>query len=276
MKIIRFFKNNMVFFIFFFHFLLSCTNVDLNQLDKRIKENINISLVSDLDPAGSNTFQFIVVGDTHVGNPAGKIFEDYLSQILTPQDAFILLAGDVTQAGLNSEFNTFLSLMLQVGVTYKAAIGNHDLFFGGWSRWKSHLGRSLYSFNADDTHIVMLDSANGVLGKRQLDWLRQDLVQSSAAIKIVVSHYPPWVGRFSSLFKMGSDEEAALLKDILYEHRVDLMFSGHFHGYEEITIGCTKYVVTGGMNNLIDPGEKKNYVRVYVEGNQVRSEVNFF
>lgn len=262
----------------FFALLFACTNLEWAELEKRIDENLNGTLThpGNLDPAGVNNFSFIVVGDTHVGHPAGQIFADQVSSLLQGGDAFVVVAGDVTQAGLDTEYEAFKGLLSALNISYRAAIGNHDIYFGGWDRWKRHLGRSIYSFDADNVHFVMLDSGNGLLGEGQLEWLRQDLAQTTQPHKIVVSHYPPWIGRFSSIFKMSSEEEAAVLKDILNSYGVELMFSGHYHGYDEVVLNSTRYIVTGGMNNLIDFGNQKNYVRVFVEGSSIRTEAVSF
>ncbi len=265
-------------FYFIALWLVGCTNFKFRELQDRVEESLSGELggVDDIDPPGTDSFSFVVVGDTHVGNAAGQIYADRVQAISDLGVAFVVVAGDVSQAGLQSELESFIEITSLAGLSFRAAIGNHDIYFGGWDRWRSVIGRSLYSFNADNVHFSILDSANGVLGERQLEWLKNDLASATQTHKVVVSHYPPWIGKFSSMFKMGSEEEAAILKDILSQNNVNFMFSGHYHGYDEIVLGATTYVVTGGMNNLIDPGQSKNFVRVSVEGSSIRSEVIFF
>ena len=71
---------------------------------------------------------------------------------------------------------------------------------------------------------------------------------------------------------MASDEESAILKDILHRHQVKVMFAGHYHGYNETSIGDVKYIVTGGANDLIDPGNAQHFFRVHIEGETLRTE----
>lgn len=259
----------------FLGILFSCTNVGLNQLNDRVADNFSGTIVApaDLDPPGTDNFSFMAIGDTHIGSPQGEVLNRYAAIALTTGDAFVIVAGDVTHGGGEGEFIQFKQVMSDNSMGWRVAIGNHDIYFDGWSRYRNQIGRSIYSFNADNTHFVMLDSANGVLGKTQLEWLENDLKANTRPNIILVSHFPPWNGTFSSLYRMSSEEEAALLKDIAYRYGVDLVISGHYHGYEEAQLGTTKYIVTGGANAQTDIGQRQNYVRVSISGTNITTQV---
>jgi 3',5'-cyclic AMP phosphodiesterase CpdA len=254
---------------------ISCTNFDTQMVDKRVDENLSGTLAtpSDLDPAGTNSFSFIAMGDTHIGSPGGEVMRNMVQSAVAAGDAFAVVAGDISQGGLEGEFSQFKTVFSTAGLAYRTAIGNHDLYFGGWDRYRAQLGRSLYSFNADNVHFVMIDSGNGVLGQRQIQWIESDLQSNTRPVVVMVTHFPPWNGHFSSIYKMSSEEEAAILKDINYRYGVDLVIAGHFHGYAEKDIGGTKYIVTGGANDIIDLGQKMNYVRVRINGTSISTEV---
>lgn len=254
---------------------IGCAYLGLRGPQARFGENMNSSLAvpADIDPPGTDQFSFMVVGDSHVGNPAGGVLRDALMAAKSFGDSFILVAGDITDNGDIGQFRQFRTLFSEQGLQYRAAIGNHDIYFTGWDTWKDEIGRSIYSFNADNVHVVVLDTANGILGKDQINWLRNDLSAATQAHKVVMTHYPVWNGRFASIFRMSSDEETAILKDLFFKTGVRLVVSGHFHGYDEITIGGVKYIVTGGANNLLDPGQYRHYVRVTVAGASLVTEV---
>jgi 3',5'-cyclic AMP phosphodiesterase CpdA len=255
--------------------LFSCTNLGLNQLNDRINDNFTgtIPAPADIDPAGTNSFTFMAVGDTHIGSPQGETLNEFAQFAKTANDAFIVVAGDLAHNGLEGEFVQFKQVMSNNTMAWRAAIGNHDIYFDGWSRYRSQIGRSVYSFNADNVHFVMLDSANGILGTTQMEWLENDLRSNTRTHIVIVSHFPPWNGAFSSIYRMSSEEEAAVLKDICFRYNVDLFISGHYHGYEEVNLGHTKYIVTGGANSQTDPGQRRNYVRVTVNGGSLSTEV---
>jgi hypothetical protein len=71
---------------------------------------------------------------------------------------------------------------------------------------------------------------------------------------------------------MASEEEAAILKDILNRTEVDIMFASHYHGYNETVIGGVKYIVTGGANDIIDIGNRQHFFRVRVNGTEMTTE----
>jgi 3',5'-cyclic AMP phosphodiesterase CpdA len=252
-----------------FSVLFSCTNMGLNQLNDRVSDNFTgqISSPGDIDPPGNDSFTFMAIGDTHVGSSAGETLNQYAGIAKTSGDAFVVVAGDLTEGGSEGEFAQFKQVLSNNTLEWRAAIGNHDIYFDGWSRYRTQIGRSIYSFNADNVHFVMLDSANGVLGKTQMEWFENDLRSNTRAHTVVVTHFPPWNGNFSSIYRMSSEEEAAILKDICYRYNVDLVLSGHYHGFESIEIGRTKFIVSGGANGRLDLGQKNNYVRVTVNGN---------
>ncbi len=222
----------------------------------------------NIDPAGTNSFTFAVMGDVHVG-PYGRVLQSAIEHSKAAGDAFVVTSGDNTYLGKEEEFQSFKDTFTNLGVAYRASLGNHDLYFDGWKFYANILGRSIYSFDADNVHFTMLDSGNGVLGEAQLNWLESDLKASSQPIKIVVTHFPPVSADFDTLFKMSSDEEAAILKDLLHKNNVNYLFAGHYHGYRERKIGNTTYIVTGAINTFLDPGENKHYIRVNVNSSNV-------
>ncbi|MGE3973219.1 MAG: metallophosphoesterase [Bdellovibrionales bacterium] len=261
-----------------FLFIISCTNIGLSQLNDRVSDNFSGGLAApaDIDPTGTNQFSFVVMGDTHVGSPGGGVIDRIASLAQANGDAFAVVTGDLTHGGLEGEFSQFKAIFDRFSLPWRAAIGNHDIFFGGWSRYRTQIGRSIYSFNADNAHIVMLDTANGVMGQNQLEWLEQDLSRNTRPHVILVSHFSPWNGHFSSIYRMSSEEEAAIVKDIAYRHGVDLYFAGHYHGHAEGDLGNTKYIVTGGANDQMDLGQRQNFIRVRVNGDSISAESNFF
>ncbi len=274
-------KNMMAIFVIFVPVFLfvhaSCTNLQLDILDERIQDNFhgNLYQPTDIDPPGVNAFSFAVMGDTHVGSPGGGIITPMVAKALSGGDSFIVVTGDLTNTGKDGQYRVFKNVMETGGFPglWRVAIGNHDVFFNGWHDYRTEIGKSIYSFDADNVHFSILDSASGILGQAQLEWLENDLRSTSQPLKVVVTHFPVFDGYFGGLFRLDSDEEIAILKTLLYKYNVNLMFSGHYHGYESIVLGRTRYIVTGGANDLQDIGEFQHFVRVTVNGNSISTQV---
>ncbi len=249
----------------------ACNNFNFDGIRERFRENFagSMSAPANIDPAGTNSFTFAAFGDTHVGLTATSFISSVVTRSKNEGDAFAIIAGDLTNLGKADEFNAFIGTMNSTGQTYRSAIGNHDLYFDGWSNFKQFIGRSIYSFDADNVHFSFLDSGNGTLGEAQLKWLKSDLANTSQPIKIVVSHYAPISGELDNLFKLSSEEECAILKSILHQNNVNYMVAGHYHGFREVKLGNTTYIVTGGANSFLDPGNTNHFVRFIVNGNSI-------
>lgn len=263
-------------FIGFSLTVTACTNFQFNQTVQRFYDNMSGQLTSFTAATlvDSSNYSFSVHGDTHIGATGGNAMKRALQDSKNDGDSFAIIAGDITNTGLDSEFDSFNGQVGEVSFTVFPAIGNHDIFFDGWNRYKKKIGRSMYTVNAGtQTQIFFMDSANGVFGQEQLDWLRSELAASSKALKIVVTHFPLFVGEFSSIFKHASDEEVTLFKSIMQDYNVKLVLAGHYHGYADKTIGVTRYIVTGGCNNILDFGQISHYIKVTVTNLDISAQV---
>ena len=154
--------------------------------------------------------------------------------------AFVVLVGDlINQRGA---FDVFAPALNFDGTTQKydnhtfTVIGNHDLFFGQWYDYKRYFGTSVYTFevvfpSGRDLFIV-LDSANGTLGKSQLKWLK-NILKSRANYRhcIIFTH--------TNIFKMNLPqgtsnmplEESYELLDLFAKNNVTMHVSAHVHTY---------------------------------------------
>jgi predicted phosphodiesterase len=250
---------------------ISCTNFKVNQTPDRFYDNMSGGLRGFRDPPVANaaSFSFAALGDTHIGSPAGNLMARALQISKADGDSFAVIAGDITNTGLEGEFLTWQAVAAGIAYPVFPAIGNHDIFFGGWENYKRVIGRSIYSINAGNAHIAFIDTANGTIGESQLSWLRADLTAATNPVKIVIMHYPAFTGEFSSIFKLSSDEEATIFKDMMDELGVNLVIGGHYHGYGDRTIGNTRYLVTGQCNNILDIGNTSGYVKVIINNASV-------
>lgn len=96
-----------------------------------------------------------------------------------------------------------------------------------------------FSYNSGDLHVVQLDSADSDLtpGSLMLTWLAADLTANTKAWTIVVFHHPPYTKGTHDSDNPG--DSGGIMKrmrenvvPILEAHGVDLVLTGHSHGYE--------------------------------------------
>ncbi|CAH1435824.1 unnamed protein product [Lactuca virosa] len=94
-----------------------------------------------------------------------------------------------------------------------------------------------YSFDVVGTHVIMLGSyADFGPDSDQYKWLANDLakIDRSRTPWVVVLLHAPWYN--SNLAHQGEGESMRLaMEEMLYNSRVDMVFSGHVHAYERFT-----------------------------------------
>ncbi|GFS24975.1 purple acid phosphatase [Elysia marginata] len=100
-----------------------------------------------------------------------------------------------------------------------------------------------YSINIGHAHFISINTESlnqdSALGMKQLDWLRQDLLEANMHREfqpwiVVMGHKPMYCTK--SVMEQICDKDFSALRDTLedlfYEFGVDIYFSGHKHCYE--------------------------------------------
>ncbi len=142
--------------------------------------------------------------------------------------------------------------------------------------------KEYYSFDYSNIHIIGLDSYgyekagdtyNNILSPSsvQYQWLERDLIKAQANSNInwiiVMLHHPPYTGgtHNSDLTTQPDVELGALRRNLiplLDKYKVDLVLSGHSHGYERSRLmkGHT------GFSNTFDKAQHTPAVSSYAQG----------
>ena len=146
--------------------------------------------------------------------------------------------------------------------------GNHDMAFGQWKDFKKLFGASVYyvevCFSGGKDLIIALDSASGTLGYKQMKWLRKKLETDRASYRycIVISH--------TNIFRDGNSEvtsgnmpleETFALIDIFNKSKVDMVFQGHKHQREDLTIKNVRYTTIGALE---EDSAGPEYLKVHI------------
>lgn len=112
--------------------------------------------------------------------------------------------------------------------------GNADQYFKYFGSAAGPSGKGYYSYTVGEWHVIVVNSnimVNNSFSEEaraaQLHWVEADLKAHTTLCTIAYWHQP----RFSSGWH-GSDRRLGPLWQLLYDHDVDLVLSGHDHGYE--------------------------------------------
>lgn len=196
-------------------------------------------------PLRDGSLRFAVIGDPGRGDQAQY---DVARQLAAWRGKFafefVLMLGDNiypphTPADYKRKFEDPYKPLLDAGVTFHAAIGNHDdpgsVQYGPFNM----NGNRYYTFRRAEKRLAALAGAGArffALDSRsldvdQLEWLSRELAQSGSTWKIVYSHHPLYT---SGRYRLGARSLRAALERRLIEGDVDVVLSGHEHFYERI------------------------------------------
>jgi len=192
-------------------------------------------------------FRFAVVGDTKSTGTFERITEELRK---SPLD-FAILLGDCSYKGTESHHRYFRAecadeYALPFPVFY--VVGNHDVSVDEFpiSRFEEVYGPSIFSFEYQGCLFLVLRILNKPFSNEEsIAFLRSHLKRGPGKYRkrFVFMHVPP---RISLDFEARQFVESEELVTLLSELNVDYIFAGDYHGYAQIRLGTTTYIVTGG------------------------------
>jgi hypothetical protein len=198
-------------------------------------------------PLKDGSVRFAVIGDAGRGDE--RQFGTARQMVAWRQRfpfEFVVMLGDNVYVYERRSPNEYLKKfeepykpLLDAGVTFHAAIGNHDdpgqIFYE-----KFHMGgqryytfrraeRSLSAVTGAGVRFFALDSRS--LDPDQLAWLKDELKSSGSTWKIAFFHHPLYT---SGRYRVGARALRSALEPLLVEGDVDVVLSGHEHFYERL------------------------------------------
>lgn len=213
-------------------------------------------------PMKPGSIRFAVIGDSGRGDRAQH---EVAAQMVAWRGRFpfefVLMLGDNiydrhTPQDYIDKFDAPYAPLLQAGVTFHAAIGNHDdpaeIFYSRFNMG----GRRYHTFRRTEQRLAGLAGAAArffALDSRSLDpdqlaWLRVELAASGSHWKIVYLHHPLYT---SGRYVASARAIRLALEPILAAGGVRVVFSGHEHFYERThPQNGIQYFVSGGAGSL--------------------------
>jgi hypothetical protein len=204
-------------------------------------------------PNQPDSLKFAIIGDSGTGGSSqykiAKLLAD--SRTKFPYE-FVLMMGDNLYTGSDAKdfekaFETPYKPILDAGVKFYAALGNHDnpnqRFYKGFNM----NGERFYTFRPKlGVRFFALDS--NYMDQKQLQWLEKELSASGSDWKLVFFHHPI----YSSGGAHGSNVPLReQLEPLFLKYGVDAVFAGHEHFYERIKPQKgIYYFISGGAAKL--------------------------
>ncbi len=210
-------------------------------------------------PEDATPFTFLVYGDDRSGDEAHAAV---VRTLLDAPSDFLLHTGDFVEDGTDKDawrrFFDIEASLIQSRCVF-ACVGNHELLEPGGGSFLRYFGPStsktaadadlhLYrSFRWSDARFFLLNGMDSFTTSGEKEWLRGELERADSepglVWRFVVVHHGPWSsgphGKNSRLLEAG-------IPELLAQHKVDLIWSGHDHIYERGEQSGLRYVVSGG------------------------------
>ena len=187
-------------------------------------------------PNAEGSTKFAVIGDS--GSGSGRQYQ-LAAQFAAAHKAFpftfVLMLGDNIYGSerpkdFERKFSTPYKAVLDAGVPFYAALGNHDepnvqIHFKPFNMD----GKRFYSFKKGDLEFFVVDST--YMSTEQVRWLEKALAESDAPWKIAFMHHPI----YSSGRRHGSNVELrTFIEPLLVKYGVSVVLAGHEHFYERL------------------------------------------
>jgi Calcineurin-like phosphoesterase len=213
-------------------------------------------------PVTDGSIRFAVIGDSGRGDrPQHEVAAQMVAWRERFPFDFVLMVGDNiydrhTPQDYIDKFEEPYAELLQSGVTFHAAIGNHDdpaqVFYSKFNMG----GERYYTFRRREGRLAGLTGAaarffaldSRSLDPTQIEWLRAELSASGSNWKIAYFHHPLYT---SGRYRAGARAIRLALEPVLSAGGVQVVFSGHEHFYERTQPqNGILYFVSGGAGSL--------------------------
>ncbi|MAY85127.1 MAG: phosphohydrolase [Pseudooceanicola sp.] len=142
--------------------------------------------------------------DPHLHSDTEATMQQILARIaeITPQPAFAIASGDLTNAGDAASYRKLKAALSGIGMPVVYALGNHDTregFYEGMLNQPPSDATYDHDTVLAGIHVITLDSTTpgaigGALEPEQFDWLAGRLEAHPDLSKLLVIHHPPMLG----------------------------------------------------------------------------------
>jgi predicted phosphodiesterase len=185
-------------------------------------------------PRKDGSVRFLVLGDAGTGDREQYEVANQIVRfgVRYPFTFAIMLGDNIYGSERPQDFDKkFIrpyKPLLDAGVEFNAALGNHDdpnqRYFKPFN-----LGGNRYrTFKKGNVRFFVIDS--NYLDPAQVKWLEKELSESGSDWKIAYFHHPLY-----TTARRGPEVELrAVLEPIFVKHGVDVVFTGHEHIYERL------------------------------------------
>jgi hypothetical protein len=186
-------------------------------------------------PDEGGMVRFAIIGDSGTGGTHARQIAAELAEFHRRyRFDFVLMLGDNIYGDedpddYRKKFELPYKALLDAGVKFYAALGNHDELQQVYYKHFNMGGKAYYTFTTGEVQFFALNS--NYMDTKQLEWLEKELKQSQARWKVAFMHHPP----YSTGRRHGPDEELRrAIEPLFLKYGVNLVLAGHEHFYQRL------------------------------------------
>jgi 3',5'-cyclic AMP phosphodiesterase CpdA len=207
-------------------------------------------------PNNPESLKFVVIGDNGTGTrPEFQIAEQMARLYRQFRYELVLMVGDnfygsQKTADLERKFAEPFKLLLDAGVTFQAALGNHDQAATIDYPPINMGGQRYYTYARKNVRFFVLDT--NVMDATQLRWAESSMQQAREDWKVAYFHHP----LYGNAGRHGANVDLrVLLEPLLIKYGVQVVFSGHDHVYERLKPQRSIYYFVTGSGGQLREGD---------------------
>ena len=209
-------------------------------------------------PNSPGSLKFAVIGDNGTGDRPQLELADQMAarHRQFPYDLVLMVGdnfyGSQKPADRIKKFDLPYKALLDAGVTFRAALGNHDEVSTVNYPPLNMGGQRYYTFARPSVRFVVLDTNE--LDSAQMRWANETLQQAREHWRIVYFHHPIYcnAGRHGA-----NVDVRVLLEPLLVKYGVHVVFSGHDHVYERLKPQRGIHYFVTGSGGMLRRGDLK-------------------
>lgn len=233
---------------------------------------------------GADEYMVYVCTDSHITRKSHQNLDYFIAQYkaeTAPKVAVHL--GDVIDAQKNLPCAD--SILHFAGQTIADTIfvtpGNHDIYFKQWQEFRQFFKTGTYWFETRNGAkkldlFICLDSAEGTLGDKQTEWLRNLLETKSKEgyrRMIVFTHTHLWKldssqGHTSNM----ALEETYEITSLMAQYKIPYVWSGHQHARQSVVFNGVNYLV---LNATKDTEKGQSYMTARIGDDITYQHINY-
>jgi hypothetical protein len=205
-----------------------------------------------------DSLKFAAIGDNGTGDkPQFEIGAQMSAwRRKFPFDMVIMLGDNIyggqTPRDFVDKFENPYKPLLDAGVLFYAALGNHDSQTSRFYKLWNMNGERYYTYSKKNVRFFVLDS--DYVDPKQLQWIENELKNARDDWKIVYFHHPI----YSSGGRHGSEVDLRVtLEPLFVKYGVNVVYSGHDHIYERLKPQKGIYYFVSGSGGQLRGGDLK-------------------